>query len=740
MSSARAMAASFILMLTGVAPVGAGTVAYILSADEPYRPTAAWVTVVDLGQKRQVATIPLNPLASGLGVSPDGTRLYVSSWCEQQGCLGELEVISTATRASVRRVALPGSAGGLVVTPDGRKVYVSTQAGLCAYDTVTEVLNVVADARWGGIALSADGTRVYFGYPVSILSIDTDTVLSSLHPYRSGGIAVAPDGGHVYFVTEGGMSMYVSRYDANGLALTMPERPLWAYYLLSDVVVTPDSLRVWAFSEMGNGFHELDARTGAVRVVWIGDDLRTATFSDDGRTAYLVSAKGRILVMDPDTYVVREAIAADVNGSGRIVLSEAHTLSLGVAGHGRVGTTDGALDCGDSGCSGLFGRGAVPTVTATAAAGWSFAGWKGDAACPGGTLSMSDDRSCTAVFVPVVQAPAAAAPSDFNGDGRSDVFRYRPSTGEWAIGFADQAGGFGERAGSWSPNWDLHTGDFNGDGLADVFVYDATSGAWYTCVNQGAGDFQYHSGSWSAGWKVTVLDLNGDHRSDLLVYNPTTGGWYTCLTLSPGVFHYTGGHWSPGWRMVAADLSGDARDDVFVYDEVTGGWYWCVSDGVGGFAYRGGSWSPAWDVIAPGDYNGDGRDDLLVYRAYSGEWALCSSSGTGFTYTFGAWSRGWRLETGDFDADGRADVLVYNRDSGAWYECLSDHAGGWRYTGGFWAPGWDVRTVDLNGDGRSDVFTCNPDTGSWAQGITIAPGLFLATFGSWEAGWALPER
>ena len=77
-----------------------------------------------------------------------------------------------------------------------------------------------------------------------------------------------------------------------------------------------------------------------------------------------------------------------------------HTLSVAKAGSGTgsVTSSPAGIDCGGT-CSTTFAHGTSVTLTATASAGSSFAGWSG--ACSGTgscTVTMDADRSVTATF------------------------------------------------------------------------------------------------------------------------------------------------------------------------------------------------------------------------------------------------------------------------------------------------------------------------------------------------------
>jgi hypothetical protein len=249
-------------------------------------------------------------------------------------------------------------------------------------------------------------------------------------------------------------------------------------------------------------------------------------------------------------------------------------------------------------------------------------------------------------------------PFDFDGDGKSDVAVFRPSSAIWYI---LQSNNNSLRSTPWGLSSDgLAPADYDGDGKADVAVYRPGTGSVFYILQ--SSDNSVRSTPWGTTGDMPVsADFDGDGKADVAVFRPSTGAWYILQSSNGSVRGQAFG--TNGDVPQAGDFDGDGKADLAVYRPSTGVWYILQSSDS---SVRAQVFETSGDKAVTADYDGDGKTDTAVFRPSTGTWFIINSST--LTLVRQAWgTSGDRPVPADYDGDGKADVAVFRPSENNWY-------------------------------------------------------------------------
>jgi len=260
----------------------------------------------------------------------------------------------------------------------------------------------------------------------------------------------------------------------------------------------------------------------------------------------------------------------------------------------------------------------------------------------------------------IVRAQASA---DFDGDTRTDLSVFRPTTGAW---YSANSSNGAVKIQGFGVNGDIPTAeDYDGDYISDIGVFRPSNGQWYFIRSS---DSTVGIVPFGTNGDVPVAaDYDGDAKADIAVFRPSSGTWYVLPTLSGPAYQLPFG--LNGDTPVVGDYDGDGKFDIAVWRGSTGVWYRIGSANGSVTAIQ---WGVNGDVPAQGDFDGDSRTDLAVFRPSSGQWfILRSSSGSASIIPWG--TSGDVPVAGDYDGDGSDDIAVFRPSNGTWYRVNSSN-------------------------------------------------------------------
>ncbi len=185
------------------------------------------------------------------------------------------------------------------------------------------------------------------------------------------------------------------------------------------------------------------------------------------------------------------------------------------------------------------------------------------------TMTPTNTPTATPTDTPTATPTATPAPStafDYDGDGKSDISVFRPSTGAWYLQ-QSTAGLYGTLFGFGSDK--IAPADYDGDGKTDIAVYRPETGIWY--IFESSTGTVTHNTFGLAEDLPTPADYDGDGKADVSMFRPSTATWYR-QNSSDGLF-FGRQFGLPEDKPTVGDFDGDGKADIAIFRPSLGDWY-----------------------------------------------------------------------------------------------------------------------------------------------------------------------
>ncbi|MBI4844423.1 MAG: InlB B-repeat-containing protein, partial [Nitrospirae bacterium] len=394
--------------------------------------TGAFIDIFAEGLGRSVSI-------SGYPVFDAGQNLYVSraDTLNPTLVINKYERMTGGLLDEFPTFAGSGGSAGLTIGPDGN-LYLSMQAvsQVRKFDPATGAdLGAFAASGSGGMSRPVD---LAFGPDNNLYLVD-DSIAGVLKfngatgaymgMLGSGGLFNSPRGitfgadGHIYVTATDSAGGY-GVYEYSGTAAPAPS------LFTNDALLShPEDLAFGTGGDLfvANGNDDVlrfDGTTGALVSHFITPG-RGGLNSPDGLTfspAEIPMLNGVPKTLQPKRYRAGEAsdpaysasFGGDCDADGYVTLSLGQSKTCVITnddiyfgfdldvtrtgtGSGTVTSSPAGINCGAA-CSADYNPGTVVTLTATPAAGSTFAGWSGNADCTDGIVTMDASKNCTATF------------------------------------------------------------------------------------------------------------------------------------------------------------------------------------------------------------------------------------------------------------------------------------------------------------------------------------------------------
>lgn len=288
------------------------------------------VSIINLGTNTVVKTIAVGRAPTGVAISPDESRAYITS----DSADGSVSVINTATNEVIATIPVDAYAAGIALTPDGKYAYVTSTlpSSVSVINTATNAVVAVIKGVSGPfyIAIDPDGNKAYVanGYTpsVSVIDIKTNKITATLQVGSAFGIAISNDN----------KKLYVTNYNqATVTVFNVPDYTVAAIIPVgtapSGIAISSDNKRVYVSDFTAANVSVIDAENNIVAaIIPVGNQPTGVAISKNGDFVYVSNyGSNNVSVIDALTNKVINNIAV---GLGPVSYNNFITNGTGCSG------------------------------------------------------------------------------------------------------------------------------------------------------------------------------------------------------------------------------------------------------------------------------------------------------------------------------------------------------------------------------------------------------------------------
>jgi YVTN family beta-propeller protein len=308
------------------------------------------ISVIDTSTNELVTTIvlPMGSFPTGIAITPDGTRAYVT-----RGPTGnEVLVIDTATNTILSSISPFVEPAAIAITPDGTHAYVVNETFTNFISVIDTNLNTVSTTisfppftSLIDVAITPDSKRVYVTGSGEIWIIENNVLMGTIPlPLDSFpiGIAITPDGTRAYVADDGNQTVLVIDAKNNtyitSIALQMGSNP-------SYIAITPDGTHAFVTNDSNNTVAEINTGTNTVEtIISIPTSNPWAiAITPDGLSAYLtdISSNNAVWMINTITKAVTGPLAVGMDPEDIAITPPLPSAPINLTGQQQTGADSG---------------------------------------------------------------------------------------------------------------------------------------------------------------------------------------------------------------------------------------------------------------------------------------------------------------------------------------------------------------------------------------------------------------